>query len=73
MEKHASLSSGIVRLMPTKERPNRIGSCLRQALTHHGVVATAYDDGGLRFSMPRFYLSLRQLSEINRALQHTLN
>ena len=65
---HSSLSSGIVRLAAPQEPRNHIRRALRQALAQQGVVATAYDDGSLRFSMPRSYLSLQLLSEISRAL-----
>jgi len=68
---HGSLRSGIVRLMPSRQAPRQVGSQLRQTLAKNGVVATAYDDGVLRFSMPRSYLWLSQLSEVTRALSHT--
>jgi len=73
VEVHESLGSGIVWLVPTSAGARHSGGRLRHALAHQGVVATAYDDGSLRFSMPRSYLSLRQLSEVSRALQQTLN
>ena len=70
---HSSLRSGIVRLLPSRQASRPVGSLLRQTLAKTGVVATAYDDGVLRFSMPRSYLWLSQLSEVIRALHHTLN
>ena len=72
MKLHSSLRSGIVRLLPSDRPSQHVGSRLRQTLARNGVVATAYDDGVLRFSMPRSYLWLSQLSEVMRALRHTL-
>ena len=71
MKLHSSLRSGIVRLLPSDRPPQHMGSRLRRTLAKNGVVATAYDDGVLRFSMPRSYLWLSQLSEVTRALSHT--
>lgn len=71
MKLHDSLRSGIVRLLPNRRASQYVGGQLRQALARNGVVATAYDDGVLRFSMPRSYLWLSQLSEVIRALRLT--
>ena len=65
-----SLSSGIVRLFPRKRLSQNSGSRIRQLLYRHGVVATSYEDGSLRFSMPTKYLSLQQLTGVRRALIH---
>ena len=63
---HSSLGSGIVHLLAMEEAISQ--GRLRRDLAKHGVVATAYDDGSLRFSMPRSYLSLQQLSLVSHAL-----
>jgi selenocysteine lyase/cysteine desulfurase len=70
---HPSMSSGIVRLTPLQRLPNHIRRELRHALAQQGVVATAYDDGSLRFSMPRSVLSLQQLTAVRRALSRILH
>ena len=67
---HPTLSSGIIRLIPTLQSSRMPGLLIRRVLTRLGIVATAYEDGTLRFSMPKSHLSLQQLSEILRALIH---
>ena len=69
---HPSLSSGIVRLVCPEESPIHVRGGPRQALAQQGIVATAYEDGSLRFSMPRSYLSLQQLSRVSVAISRLL-
>lgn len=65
---HRSLRSGIVQVESVTDLPQQARDRIRGALAERRVVATVYDNGTLRFSMPRSYLSFQHLSEVSRAL-----
>ena len=70
LRKHVSLGSGIVLLTPSRKFGYRSSGSLKQQLSLKGVIASAFPDGSLRLSMPRFYPSLSLREKVLCALRN---
>lgn len=68
---HPSLESGIVVLHPSDKPAHRTVDTLKRQMGLEGIIASAFPDGSLRLSMPRFHLSLSLRTQIFRALENT--
>ena len=68
---HSSLESGIVLLRPSRNTGGHTADALKRQLRLDGIIASAFPNGSLRLSMPRFHLSLSLRSKIFRALENT--
>jgi selenocysteine lyase/cysteine desulfurase len=70
VRQHVSLGSGIVLLTSSRKCGNRSSRALKQQLGLEGIIASAFPDGNLRLSMPRFDLSLSLQTRILCALDN---
>ena len=72
VRRHDSLASGIL-LLSAKRPGGESETRARSALARSGIIASAFPNGLLRLSMPRYYLPLRQRTLISRALHRSFH